>query len=161
MDKNQEFFNRFEKVSDVVNAMINGLTNKWAKVSMMSFGHYDSDRKICFGCAATNSLCELLKRPFTEDEIHNSFYRAEVFKCDRNVMQHFENSVNFLRMGDLQAFLSDLCMMSHPSFQDYKHLVKECSEDFDLGLPALYNHFTEKELDYYRKYHAFLVEKGM
>jgi hypothetical protein len=94
----ENFANKVRAMSakELIMAMVNGLEKEWVAVSMNTYGMLASDG-ICYGCAATNAICEIIGAPTTPDEPNwgNRFYkeRKSTFMCE------LEMAYNWLRTG--------------------------------------------------------------
>jgi len=88
---------------EIVMAMVNGLQKEWVKVDMSTFG--DSNTDTCFGCAATNSICQIEGcLPFNTESIVDRDRRASVLNVDEDFLSDFENAIDFLRRGDVYLY---------------------------------------------------------
>lgn len=107
---------RFESLkafSDIVDAMVGGLKREWVNVRMYSFGH--AHESICYGCAATNTLCQLMGEPFHADNISSAQSRADQFnyQITRGELNLFEYAIDSLRQGELYQALHNLNQISY------------------------------------------------
>ncbi len=95
---------------DIVMAMINGLKKEHVKISMETFGDALYDKQngfyICFGCAATNAVCEIAGRSY---DYYNIFgpYRSKFMGIERAFLDGFESAIDTLRRGDIVAYNED------------------------------------------------------
>lgn len=144
--------------SDYVQNMINGLRREWVRVDMLTFGANRDG--VCFGCAATNALCELMGRPFSINTIDNLDDRAIEF--NEGITQHdlsrFESSVNDLRAGYLNYCLLKLRDIQHTLWFTVPQF-EEINPPFVL--PTLSSSNWDEKLEDYEKYVAWLKEKGL
>ncbi|MCC6818621.1 MAG: hypothetical protein IT245_07010 [Bacteroidia bacterium] len=99
MDKLQEFM-QTAKLSDYIDLMVKALENPKIKISMMTYGK--SYNGICFGCAATNALCEFSGKIFDETNIDQRTERAQFLGYDVMDVRDFERIIDSLRQGDIQ-----------------------------------------------------------
>lgn len=83
---------------EIVMAMVNGLQKEWVYVDMNTFG-YQTKKGICYGCAATNAICEITgKIP----DLSTSNYHRLISVDDNYVfVARFEKAINRLRFGDI------------------------------------------------------------
>lgn len=88
------------KVWRAVEAMINGLLTQDQRedfrIDMNSFGR--TSQQICFGCAATCAVQQLVGINLKADTIT---HRYETLNVDRGDIYEFEHAINALRMGAL------------------------------------------------------------
>lgn len=104
MQQEQSFEEKVRSMSgaDIINAMCDGLERKWVEVQMASFGH--SKNGVCYGCAATNTICQIVGRSFDAHETEWRTNRKDAIKCDYDSLEEFERSIDALRLGDMQAY---------------------------------------------------------
>lgn len=131
----------FDKLTpkQVVQAMVDGLRKKHVLVNMHSFGHVKDG--VCYGCAATNAVCELFGVKFGPDVIANADRRADVVHQSFEKLRWFENAIDLLRQGDVYAANQWLDCLGIDSIQNWN----------DLELPFLKDDFTEGELQVYQQ----------
>lgn len=134
------------KPSEIVMAMVNGLRKKHVNINMRSLGH--TKNGICFGCAATNTICEINKQKFDNFSIGNVFTRAEFLQSDVGFLSKFEFSIDALRKGKIQMFNKYLEIIG----------IKT------ISIPYILNHLTsnfdESDLIGYEQYAKDLQEHG-
>jgi hypothetical protein len=135
----------FEKIvrgmsaKEIILAMVNGLRKKHVQLQMNVFGIYDLKTKTCFGCAATNTICEISGIKFVDARIKTAAQRAEVINSDVRFMAHFEWAVDGLRKG---------------SIDDYNYYAAasgfaQIESSPKANLPRLYACFTDGQLRQY------------
>ena len=94
---------------EIVQAMIDGLKKPWVKVNMCSFGDFQIEKKwfglisreVCYGCAATNTICEIAGITFTPENIWSTGHRADAVNATYDFMNGFECAIDYFRMGDI------------------------------------------------------------
>lgn len=89
------------KGSEILETMIKGLEREWVRVNMHTFGRRVGN--ICYGCAATNTICELMQRPFRSEEI-GTFSRATASGLTHNFYSTFEIAIDNIRNGIIEAY---------------------------------------------------------
>ena len=106
MQQEQSFEEKVRSMSgaDIINAMCDGLEREWVEVQMASFGH--SKNGVCYGCAATNTICQIVGRSFDKHEIEWREKRMDAIKCDYDFLEKFERSIDALRFGEIRAYNS-------------------------------------------------------
>lgn len=106
MQQEQSFEEKVRSMSgaDIINAMCDGLEREWVRVQMRSFG--GSTNGVCYGCAATNTICQIVGRSFDAHEIEWRSNRKDAIKCDYDFLGEFEHAIDALRSGDMQAYNS-------------------------------------------------------
>jgi len=87
---------------ELVMAMVNGLKAEHINVDMDVYG--DSRNGVCFGCAATNAICEIAGIVFDVDLISHTSYRCRAVGSDFYFFNALEFMFNDLRMGDVEGF---------------------------------------------------------
>jgi len=152
---------RFEKlkgISDIVDTMIRGLKKEWVKVDMKSFGTVVDD--VCFGCAATNTLCELMQEQFTNTQISSPLTRYSKFNggITEDELVSFEGAIDHLRLGNIQSFLNRLIDVGHL----FNFEIPEYYETApDTDLPVLRTDDWKENLHFYEEYRDFLITEGL
>ena len=126
---------------DILDVMIKGLEKKWVNINMDTYGDVDLNG-ICYGCAATNALCEMIQKPIPAEFI-NPYQRHKFVKISYDCLRDFERVINELRQGNLVEY-NYFCRVS-----DFLPNARTQSTHYDL--PCLENDFTEEELNEYRK----------
>lgn len=164
--KNKRFEN-IHKVSDIVDTMIRGLKKEWVKVKMNTFGQKKDG--ICFGCAATNTLCELMQESFSLETIEN---RATQFNYDISIedLSIFEVAIDALRGGFLDEFCAGILTISDVigislTEKNVKTIYSYPREGNWLKkeryLPCLNSYNYLKNLHYYEEFRDWLIKKGL
>jgi hypothetical protein len=91
--------------SSALQAMVDGLRSQNERhdfhVDMCTFGEYDEDMDICFGCAATCAVQEIFGKNLRGHDIVNIFDRADIFGCDIKDIDSFESAINYARLGNM------------------------------------------------------------
>jgi hypothetical protein len=93
---------RAMSAKEIIMAMVNGLKKEHVKVTMSIWGEYENGR--CYGCAATNTICEISGIKFKGSEIDNSRSRAKHIKTNPTFLEHFEAAINELREGCISGY---------------------------------------------------------
>ena len=93
-------------------------------------------KEICFGCAATNSICRISGKTFNKNNIFSVQTRAEFIGTDKNFLKTFEEAIDNLRYGRLNSYnmLADKIGIVNikkngylkPLFNDYKKEDLNC-----------------------------------
>lgn len=81
--------------------MIDGLHAEHVKVDMGVFGMVSLIEGTCFGCAATNALCQMTGARFHGREIEGNIYRSRVYRLDADFLFHLEHAYDYLRSGNI------------------------------------------------------------
>jgi len=91
------------KPSEALQAMVDGLLEQDQRsdfrIDMATFGNYDPERKICFGCAATCTAQKLAGINFTGKEIDNEREREYFLDIKMADYNDFENVIDSVRRG--------------------------------------------------------------
>lgn len=124
---------------EVVMSMVNGLRDPQTKINMDTFGKVESG--ICFGCAATNAVCNLMgfKTGDLPELLDGGFGKSNI--GNKNFVRNFESAINYLRIGNLYGCNKLLEEIKLPPIKNPNN----------LKLPWLFSHFNEKQLKVYEQ----------
>lgn len=89
-------------IKEIVLAMIHGLEHEHVKVDMSTYGGRRSG--ICYGCAATNAICEITGNNFPSNAIRSFYQRSNFLQVDNDFLENFEAGINRLRAGNLRSY---------------------------------------------------------
>lgn len=131
----------------VVLAMIAGLEKEHVKVDMYAFAY--EEMGVCFGCAATNAICEITgnTEAYIEERRHSnmtpffSFERLKSINGKIETVHSFEVAVDFLRKGLVDQYNLLIDQLG------YHNLFIETK----LYLPELTNESYKEQLESYRE----------
>lgn len=135
---------------EILQAMIDGLNKPWVTVDMSTYGDVDTVRygflklwkkEVCFGCAATNTICEINNAAFPVDQIDELALRANFLESDSDFLYSFEFALDYLRQGDVYAynnFVQDIGVAQIP--------------ELDISLPTLTTEEYKDNLVHYQNY---------
>lgn len=100
----QSFEQKVKSMSgyEIVMAMVRGLEKEHVKIHMTSFGR--TDGSVCYGCAATNAICEISGIVFTPQKVRTLSDRASFVKTDMMLLDQFEDAIDGLRQGDIEEY---------------------------------------------------------
>lgn len=98
--------------AEIILAMVKGLKNPKVKVDMYSYGCYRVEkfffglfsRKVCFGCAATNTICQISGKTFSSADIEDYLCKAEKVNSGTHFLGLFESAIDSLRTGDIKGY---------------------------------------------------------
>lgn len=156
-------FDSLTCVSDIIFTMLKGLENEWVKINMNTYG--GASYEMCYGCAATNTLCEIMQKPFSAEYICDRYKRLEFTKTNTEFrdLERFEYAIDYLRMGQFRSFLMELNSVSNLPFNVGKNFIELLSiyEESDITLPYLGSFFTKEELEVYRNFAKLLKFKKL
>lgn len=148
--------------SEIILAMVNGLKNPAVEVEMSTFGSVRTkniflgliSKKVCFGCAATNTICKIAGIKFKPSNVEDVYDRAKALNNKGNFddkskskewlekeaafLGAFEAAIDSLRVGEIYTYN---CYAERQEFA----VIKEV----DFGLPGLSNNYTEEQLKVY------------
>lgn len=95
---------------EIVMSMVNGLRKRWVEIDMNSYGYKD-ERGVCFGCAATNTICEIIGRvpelqwdaliPSVTGQLQR--YNSIDYN-NHKFISKFERAMDSLRMGQIADY---------------------------------------------------------
>jgi len=132
----------------ILQAMIDGLNKPWVEVDMSTYGKVKTKRygflnlrkkKVCLGCAATNTICEINNQVFPARSIISDRYKF--LQADYDFLDNFEQALDYLRQGKIDSynhFASHINIARLPAFK--------------LGLPRLCDNNYKENLKYYQEY---------
>jgi hypothetical protein len=130
---------------------------------MYTFGASTMGNKntTCYGCAATNTLCELMGKPFKSSHINSLEGRAiEInFGISEETLMRFERAVDKLRQGSIIEFLSYTTVLENElGFVTQFEKIMLFSALFQL--PSLNDKNFKANLHYYKKFGTELKKEG-
>jgi hypothetical protein len=131
--------------SDIIMAMVESLVPPpLIKIDMETFGGVfkEGNKKVCFGCAATNTICKIAKKKFNTRNITERETRASYIKSDRNFLYCFEWAIDGLRKGNIRVYNN---LARAGNFELIKNIA------FENNLPRLHNNYTVEDLQPYIK----------
>ena len=138
----------------VIMAMVDGLKNPKTKISMSTFGYQENG--VCYGCAATNALCQLfgIQNPvgwlpsLNDDKVQEPCSRTPGFRISASKLNEitedimdFENAVDYLRRGDLDAANFALAVLDIAPIR--------YNNELEAALPRLTDSYTLEDLEPY------------
>lgn len=87
---------------EIIMAMVKGLRNQHVEVDMSTFG--ESIDNVCYGCAATNAICEIYGGMIPASHIDDGELRSNYIDATYNFLLYFELAINKLREGNLDDY---------------------------------------------------------
>lgn len=134
---------------EIMQAMIDGLNKPWVTVEMSTYGSSSEtklfgifSKTVCFGCAATNTICEIVQKKFTGKNIDYLGCRANSVNSDPLFLSYFENAIDWLRFGDTHMY-NDIA-------KSYDFATIKVLADFEL--PGLTNDNYKEVILTYQQY---------
>lgn len=141
---------RSMRVWEYILAMVEGLRKPKVRINMRSYGYIDETARgyrVCFGCAATNTVAHLAGIRWTVNKVQGDMSwlgQAQAVGADADFVRGFESAINALRIGCTRPFSEDLEAMGLEGlprvFQKYENL------------PELRNNYTEHQLREYEQF---------
>jgi len=147
-------FKSLKSVSDIVDTMIKGLKREWVTIDMTSFGY--SEKGICFGCAATNTLCELMKESFYDSEIYSREGKFG-YGITSHELELFEGAIDDLRRGEVEDFLCNLQKISHL----FRFEIPTLGQIGHKELPIMTTDTWKEDIISYEAYRDYLISKNL
>lgn len=135
---------------EIIMAMVDSLTHPpIINIDMGTFGETQivdkkflgikiGKKKVCFGCAATNTICQISGKKFTIDNIYNRGVRAKFIDSDYVFLSDFETAIDHLRCGNITSYN---IMAKSGGFA----LIKDNGKYFT----RLTSNYTNKDLEQY------------
>jgi len=137
--KNTQTLSLTEKIKSMtakehIMNMVEGLRNPMTQIDMYNFGSKDRNG-ICFGCAATNSICRLLGStdPFFPTWTGDVSVKREYIEP---IINNYESAINMLRRGDVAGYNEYAEMEDIAIIQEIR----------SIPLPRLTDEYTEEQL---------------
>ena len=137
------------KPSEFLQAMVDGLNDLYPNqdVNMNTFGRVTAG--VCYGCAATYALQNLLGRQLTWDEFRQAGTRERAINWDLDgedakAVGEFEAVMNMARLGRLLP-LVDFCELEDLSALDRWYDQWEFAEGLDMPLNAVRKAIAEMQ----------------
>ena len=133
--------------AEIIMAMVKGLEKPVVNVNMEYFGAVREEKtffgffkkKVCYGCAATNTICTISGVNLNQKNIFSLSRRANAVKSDVDFLRGFERAINCLRLGSVQSYNSIARSID----------IATLSETVEL--PHLDTNYTQQELDVYKE----------
>ena len=103
MSQQQSFKEKVQSMTakEIIMAMVEGLQSPAVKVDMDTFGSVKGG--ICFGCAATNTVCKISGKVFDGYNIWDVIDRGILINSDPDFLDLFESAIDALRQGGTTA----------------------------------------------------------
>ncbi len=127
------------KPSKALEFMVNGLIKHDKrndfKVDMSTFGHYNIDDQMCYGCAATCAIQEITGMNLTKKTIDtNNFYKNDSVSVKQK--EYFENAINNARVGLLDT-LFEFCKKKRYYKEEYDWMCIITTDNWKQELPKV------------------------
>lgn len=126
----------------IILAMVRGLETRHTKIDMASYG-FINEGGVCYGCAATNTICELRNGWLTKENavtVYNKSSEGDAAKC---FIVSFEHAINYLRM----TYIGEYNIIA--AYAGFAQIVDDIGlEGYDEAL--LGDDYTNEQLDLYR-----------
>lgn len=150
--------------ADVVLAMVRGLRRRYVEVNMETYGSFYEG--VCYGCAATNTICELTGVVFKDECIECETTRAAYIlgrlegyvdkwwlRCcdyssllDASNLGCFEQAIDDLRRGNAGAYFKEILLrMKDIHGTPIRPLAVEIPFGYKPG-PCLEDNYVEEDL---------------
>ena len=127
---------------EIIMNMVESLRKPWVNVSMDNYGlgiKSENGKSICYGCAATNSICQITGAVFSPESLNEIYGRAEFLNTSNDFLQSFEYAIDFLRIGDIYEY----------NYYAVKGEFALINNDADMFLPVLNDDYTKADLQFY------------
>lgn len=109
---------KFEKTvramsaKEIILSMVESLRKPTVKINMNSYGSVMKEplffglfsREVCYGCAATNTICRIANIKLGPEIISSSVGRAVAAESSIKFLSTFENAIDALRTGDIERY---------------------------------------------------------
>lgn len=103
---------------EIILSMVEALENPSINIRMDTYGTYEIKpvkllgfslfkKRVCYGCAATNTIAKIGGTKFTPENIFSLSERADSLKTSFSFLEKFESAINSLRLGNIERY--NLC----------------------------------------------------
>jgi len=135
--------------SEIIMAMVESLRNPYVVIDMDTYGETDI-YGICYGCAATNTICHIQNVTPLEVQMNMMEDRIKAYNIpseELNFMDFFETAIDDLRCGTIRYYN----YFAHEIGIATIDLTKDEMKDLKIELPMLDNDYTEEQLQQYER----------
>ena len=158
MARKKTFRTILGKPSSAIQAMVDGLRQqakrKNFKIDMATYGEFDDEDKVCFGCAATCTVQRAMHKTFRNERMRLIEGRADILGADVNDLSDFENAIDNLRVADIFA------LFEYFRYDTENDEMFDYLRELEVGLPVLSNGSWKKGLREYAKLAKKLQKDG-
>ncbi len=128
---------------EIIMAMVKGLEKPQTLIDMGTYGatRVRDQKIVCYGCAATNTVCQISGVKFTPKNIDYTGDRARTIKSSYDFLTNFEWAINELRKGYVEGYNEYAARGKFRRIQNPNNLY----------LPRLHNDYTQDQLNVYKK----------
>lgn len=131
---------------EIIMAMVEGLRNPMVNINMDTYGSVLTSssflglfkKQTCYGCAATNAVCQISGVKLDVNSIDTEFKRSRAIDSPSGFLHSFEFAINELRKGRIDLYN---CYAEDCGFAKIKNK--------GFILPYLETDFIEDELNSY------------
>ncbi len=124
---------------EIIMSMVKGLEKPVTKINMSTFGSSNND--VCYGCAATNTICKITDVKFNKLNIKRREYRATAVKSTEQFLELFECAIDELRRGYIDGYNSYAAMGKFRRIQN----------PTGLELPYIESNYNKNDLNVYKQ----------
>jgi len=134
---------RAMSAKDIIMAMVNGLKNPSTKINMCTFGatRVRDQKIVCYGCAATNTVCQISGVKFTPKNIDYTGDRARAIKSSYDFLTNFERAIDELRKGNIEQY----------NFLAIRGKFQQIHNSTNIKLPRLNDNYNRWQLNKYKQ----------
>jgi len=129
--------------SEALQHMVDGLRKKWVYVHMETYGR--SKDVFCFGCAATNAVCNIFEKSYNLESIDKREFRAKFFDLRRNELLSFEWSIDKARQGNLSGLMFFFDRWNYD--EEYDNRFDLTTANYEKELPKVEALISELKAD--------------
>lgn len=134
------------KAYEIIQAMMKSLENPTVKLDLTTYGEVKEKnimglfkREVCYGCAATNTICQISGIKLNVNNISFRSNRSQAINSDYNFLESFEYAIDSLRRGDITNY----------NHYAEKHGFAKIVPHPTISMPELENGFTKTQLGTY------------
>lgn len=133
--------------SNALKHMVEGLKKEWVAIDFDTFG--SESYGVCYGCAATNAICNIANKRLFADSIYGLWRRSAALNFRRDELGIFESALDDIRKG--------------PSWDLFIFFRIERELYIKIEMPNFYmdNGGYKDQLPKVEKYIKYLESKGL
>lgn len=129
---------------EIIMAMVDGLKKPTVRVDFNTYGEFEIktrlfgliSREICYGCAATNTICRISDVTLRGDNIKYVEDRAKAVNSDSYFLLNFEYAINCLRKGSIDWYNMYASKYAFATIKKAAEIPYLSNENYSEGLES-------------------------
>jgi len=128
---------------EIIMAMVKGLEKPQTLIDMGTYGatRVRDQKIVCYGCAATNTVCQISGVKFTPKNIDYTGDRARAIKSSYDFLTNFERAIDELRKGNIEQY----------NFLAIRGKFQQIHNSTNIKLPRLNDNYNRWQLNKYKQ----------